>query len=173
MIGETYINPWLKTRARDKLQVRGTFKPFEVVPNNGGSDLTLRRVTGKEETLIKCTIDIDNHGVEGHTKNASDKEGSGSDDIDDLRICQRLTMNVQIFKVPSEEENPRMAFLCSYTKGPYFPDLNDNLKEAFRNVIKARGINSSLANTIMEHLTNHYASEYVDWLKKTRQFLGR
>eukprot|EP00250_Pteridium_aquilinum_P003435 c13747_g1_i1 orf=175-1044(-) len=179
-------------------EVRGSFKPFEVVPNEGGSDLTLRRIIGKEEVLVKCILDLENPHVEGHTEDASsESDGHDSDDDDnDLRITQRVTMNVQISKGSSEGDQPRMAFLCSYAKGetvsiediaylgesipedspysgPYFPDLDDNLKQVFQNVIKTRGINSSLADTIMEHLTNQYQNEYLEWLKKIRDFLVR
>jgi hypothetical protein len=52
-------------------------------------------------------------------------------------------------------------------------DLNDNLKQVFHNVLKTRGINSSLADTIVDHLTNQYQDEYIDWLKKVRDFLVR
>lgn len=182
-------------------EVRGSFKPFEVVSNEGGSDLTLRRIFGKEEVLVKCILDIENPHVEGHSEDASsesddhDSDDHDSDD-DELRISQRVTMNVQISKGPSEEDQARMAFLCSYAKGeaisiediaylgksvqedypysgPYFPDLDDNLKQVFQNVIKTRGINSSLADTIMEHLTNQYQNQYLEWLKKIREFLVR
>lgn len=179
-----------------QLEVRGSFRPFEVVPNDGASDLTLRRVIGKEEVLVKCLLDLENPSVEGHSWNASDNDASGSDTDEDLRICQRVTMNVQISKNSSREDEPRVAFLCSYAKGesvsiediaylgnsitgdypysgPFFPDLDNNLKQVFQNVVKSRGINSSLAETVMEHLTNQYQKDYLDWLKKLGDFLVR
>ncbi|KAI5075499.1 hypothetical protein GOP47_0009575 [Adiantum capillus-veneris] len=177
-----------------QIEVRGSFKPFEVVPNDRASDLTLRRVIGNEEVLVKCLLDLENPSVEGHVENASDSDAASSEDLDDLGISRRVIMNVQISKNSSKEDQPRVAFVCSYAKGeqvsiddiayfgesvakdypysgPYFADLDSKLKQVFQNVIKTRGINSSLADTIMEHLTVQYQNEYLDWLKKIGEFL--
>lgn len=189
-----------------QLQVRGTFKPFEVVANEAGSDLTLRRIIGKEEVLVKCVLDLENPHIEGqgHSEGAtSESDDHASDDDDDqgsvddeLGITQRVMLTAEISKDQAEEDKPRMAFLCSYVKGeaiciediaylgksaqeeytysgPHFPDLDDNLKQVFHNVIKTRGINSGLAETIMEHLMNQYQGYYLEWLQNIRAFLVR
>jgi hypothetical protein len=77
---------------------------------------------GKEEILVKCLLDLENPHVEGHNDGDSSSESHSSndddDDDDDLKISQCLTLNVQISKDPSrQEDQPRVAFLCSYAKG--------------------------------------------------------
>ena len=86
------------------------------MPNEGNSDLTLRRLIGKEEILVKCLLDLENPHVEEQNEEDSSSESYDNSD-DDLKISQCLTLNVQISKDSSKEEQPRVAFLCSYAKG--------------------------------------------------------
>lgn len=163
-----------------------SFKPFELVPNQGPSDLTLRRQMRDEIVLVSCSMDLEAPEFED-----SSLEG----DDDDLGISQRLSLDVRISK-GSSEDGPQIVYVCSYARsepikiediaymgkssqedypysGPYFPSLNANLKQAFQNVIKARGINSSLADLIMDQLSSKYQADYIHWLQSVRSFLKR
>lgn len=167
-----------------QIAIKGSFEPFELVPNVGTSDLTLRRQMGDEEILVKCLM---------HLESLEDEGSQSKDDFDALKSQQRLNLNVRISKV-SSQDGPRVAFLCSYMShsiviedvayldkpltaddypysGPYFGDLNPKFQEAFHNVLKARGIDPSLADLIMDHLSSKYQAEYTVWLQKIQKFL--
>ena len=62
---------------------------------------------------MKCLLDLENPHLDDHGEDDSENENSD----DDLKISQCLTLNVQISKDSSKEDQPRVAFLCSYAKG--------------------------------------------------------
>lgn len=167
-----------------QIAIKASFEPFELMPNVGTSDLTLRRQIDDEEVVVKCIMD---------SEEPEDEEYLLEDDLAALKIHHRLHMNIRISK-GSIKEGPGVAFLCTYMSesiviqevayfgsssqegeypysGPHFPDLNAKLQEAFQNVLKARGIDSTLADLIMDHLGSKYQSEYILWLQKIRSFL--
>ena len=88
-----------------------------------------------------------------------------------LVLCIELKFKLVIWVY--EHMLPFLIFICACCVSYVSRDLNDNLKQVFQSVLKARGINSSLAETIVEHLTNQYQDEYIGWLKKVRDFLVR
>lgn len=165
-----------------KIEIKGSFDPFELVTSVGTSDLTLRRQIGPEVVLVKCSM---------HLEQLNDEDDL-EDDEEDLNVTQRLSLTIQLSK---SEEEPRVAIICSYRSdailiddisylhkcmddeypycGPYFSDLNPNIKKAFENVIKDRGIDSRLSDLIMDHLSTKYQDEYIQWLHNVRAFLKR
>ncbi|MCO5574371.1 hypothetical protein L7F22_028154 [Adiantum nelumboides] len=87
-----------------KVDIKGSFHPFEIVPSLGSSQLTLRRKTEKEEITINCLLELEE---------PPDEDYLMEDDGHELNILQHLKMNIEIRK-KSMGDQARFQLFCHY-----------------------------------------------------------
>ncbi|WVZ88121.1 hypothetical protein U9M48_034672 [Paspalum notatum var. saurae] len=58
-------------------------------------------------------------------------------------------------------------------EGPQFRDLDRQLQAGLREYLVARGVNASLAGTILQHLVQKERAQYVNWLKTLEETLAK
>jgi hypothetical protein len=74
------------------------------VANQGGSSgLTLRRKLESEEIVVTCVLEIEE---------PDDAEYLLEDNVDDLKLIQHLSMNVQIKKDAQSHDEARFLIVC-------------------------------------------------------------
>ncbi|KAI5066235.1 hypothetical protein GOP47_0018859 [Adiantum capillus-veneris] len=176
-----------KSIEKYKVDIKGSFDPFEIVPTEGTSQLTLRRKTEDEEIIVNCLLELEE---------PDDEEYLMEDDEHELNILPNLKMNIEIRKT-SMGDGARFQLFCHYLTesitieeivyldksayvendypyaGPFFGDLNAQMKQSFYDLIKNRGIDAHLADLALDHLTRKYQEEYLNWLRNIRGFLKR
>nr|UFM55671.1 MAM33 domain-containing protein [Zea mays] len=58
-------------------------------------------------------------------------------------------------------------------EGPAFRDLDPRLQAALREYLVARGFNSKLASSILQHLLRKERNQYVNWLKTLEEAFAK
>lgn len=56
-------------------------------------------------------------------------------------------------------------------QGPPFHNLDENVQSSFEQYLETRGIDSDLADFIIEYASHRENKEYVNWLKKFKTFV--
>lgn len=97
------------------------------------------------------SIDINHISYVNATR--SQKEGEGGEDED--------------------EEEGEIDDLSKDYSGPVFEDLDETLKQAFLDYLEERGVTSELGEYLRSACLDKQAREYVSWLQKVRDFVGR
>ncbi|XP_058069826.1 uncharacterized protein At2g39795, mitochondrial-like [Magnolia sinica] len=160
--------------------------PFEIVDNPGEQTVTLKREFMGESIQVEVHMS-DLMGEEDE----EDKDDADSGDDNEENSSQP---NVSLIVTISKGEGPSLEFCCTtypdkFTidsmlmkgqqvsddqiayEGPEFSDLDDNLQKAFYKYLEARGIKSSLTNSLQEYMVNKDNREYLRWLKNMKDFV--
>lgn len=56
-------------------------------------------------------------------------------------------------------------------QGPPFANLDENVQSSFEQYLETRGIDTDLADFIIEYSSHRENKEYVNWLKKFKTFV--
>lgn len=62
-----------------------------------------------------------------------------------------------------------VSFLLSICREPELHDLHEVLKQ----YLEAKGINESLANFLIQHMSKKEQSQYVNWLQKLESMVAK
>jgi hypothetical protein len=84
--------------------------------------------------------------------------------------------NVSLTEVDSEEgeegEEEEEALQYPPYNGPVFDELDDTLQQAFADYLEERGITADFGVYLMELVHDKLEVEYMDWLRRVREFVS-
>ena len=78
--------------------------------------------------------------------------------------------NVRYESLGSDDEDDMGSYMSSYP-GPNYDELDESVQEEFHKYLEARGVDSSLANYIMEVHIDKEQKEYTRWLENVGNFV--
>ena len=70
----------------------------------------------------------------------------------------------------SDDEDDMGSYMSSYP-GPNYDELDESVQEEFHKYLEARGVDSGLANYIMEVHIDKEQKEYTRWLENVGNFV--
>lgn len=78
--------------------------------------------------------------------------------------------NVRYESLGSDDEDDMGSYMSSYP-GPNYDELDESVQEEFHKYLEARGVDSGLANYIMEVHIDKEQKEYTRWLENVGNFV--
>lgn len=194
-----YLVEVLKSEIEHELQQETTKQgsskastgPFELEDKPGTEEVVLKRSFGNEQIAVICLFESQLQDEEEEEEN--EDEGSA---VKESQAVECLHLNVNITK---GAETPVLEIECTFYRGsneimidsvsyvtdlstddtdkktqpyegPNFEDLDENLRRAFHDLLKARGLSIRVATNVMDYLTGKERREYVRWLRNVETF---
>ncbi|KAL5977574.1 hypothetical protein ACLOJK_041472 [Asimina triloba] len=156
-------------------QVLPDVSPFEVVDNPGEQTIILKREFMGES----ISIEVHMPDLTGDEDEDEDDAERGDDDKESSH-----QPHISLIVTVAKGDGPSLEFCCTAYpdeitiesmlikgqkvpddqvpyEGPQFSDLDDNLQKAFYHYLEARGIKSSLTNSMQEYMVNKDNREYL------------
>eukprot|EP00227_Mantoniella_beaufortii_P021045 CAMPEP_0197575236 /NCGR_PEP_ID=MMETSP1326-20131121/695_1 /TAXON_ID=1155430 /ORGANISM="Genus nov. species nov., Strain RCC2288" /LENGTH=305 /DNA_ID=CAMNT_0043137969 /DNA_START=43 /DNA_END=960 /DNA_ORIENTATION=- len=169
----------------------GPPEPFEIMETDGNCEIVLTRSYGDDEEIaVSFIASSDAYGDEDDMypeQNGEEDEDEGEDEVTvlfDVSVTQgdgkvSLEFNcatdgdtVEVRHLNYiEEDGDDDGFSTTYD-GPSYTDLDESVQEEFHKYLEARGINSTLANFIMEAHVDKEQREYTRWLENVSNFVA-
>eukprot|EP00249_Psilotum_nudum_P010666 c22687_g1_i1 orf=508-1293(-) len=169
----------------NQVPVKGSPGSFQLFDTPGSVHVTLRRDLGNEQIEVKCWVEME------------DPEG---DDEQQEESQERIPCLFMVVDLTKGTEKAALEVRCTYyrdnqdvtvehvaylvdgrtkenetTPGPYeapdFLDLDENLQQAFFDLVKARGITARLATYLMDYLAAKEHREYMQWIQNVQSFI--
>nr|POE73854.1 hypothetical protein CFP56_26832 [Quercus suber] len=95
--------------------------------------------------------------------------GNGNDNDDDDDSINRLFLHVNVSK-PGQQDS--LHFLCGFTLGQFFEDLDESMRDALHSYIDERGVNESLFPFLQAWLYVKDHRNLMRWFKSVGIFIN-
>ncbi|XP_004490908.1 uncharacterized protein At2g39795, mitochondrial-like [Cicer arietinum] len=181
---EAEINCALETDDQSAVEEVPNNFPFKIVDSAGQQTITLERSYQGEE------IKVEVHMPDLVTGEEHDNEDDDKDNESEAATQSSIPLSVSV----SKKGGPSLEFSCvAYPdeividslsvknpdisdgqipyEGPDFQNLDESLQKTFHKYLEIRGIKPSTTNFLHEYMINKDSREYLEWLKKLKNFI--
>lgn len=171
---------------------------FNIVEKEGVDEVELIKKDGGETIHVFFSVsDITNDSAESFFENAEGQEGEVPEDVEGdmppiranivvekasgaLGVECVVQNNVLLIESITPYASGELALSNSAEadykrrevyQGPPFTNLDENVQSSFEQYLETRGIDTDLADFIIEYSSHRENKEYVNWLKKFKTFV--
>ncbi|GBG61494.1 hypothetical protein CBR_g21837 [Chara braunii] len=165
---------------------RGPPAPFTLQDKPGANGIILRRSFGKEDIEVSIYVQPEDFMGGGEDDEINEEEEDMAPPPSPISFTVTVTKSMNgpklEFQCSTDGEAVAVDFLSLQvaddveTKsiaydGPDYNALDNNVKTAFEDYLKVRGIDGKLAAYVVESVRDKEQREYTRWLEQVRKFL--